>query len=224
MENLRTLFWNSNGWDVEKARRISQVAADERAHVICIVDTRQDDNDAGKKLSTLKFLLQLKTGMKWKSFHSPPPSGAKAGGSFSLISEMVKSSSYIDLIGGGILTELKIRWGGKDLKVLSIYRPAVDQADGSLRKAGNKMVGKDLDVAISEALEVSMTNPNSLLGGDFNLDRISTARFLLKAGIRNALCDMDEEAPTFRRFVKGRTQESSIDHVAWTGMDRNGSM
>ena len=106
MENLRSIFWNSNGWDVEKARRISQVAADERAHVLCLVDTRQCMREVGKKLSTLKFLLQLKTGM------SPAPEGAKAGGSFILTSEVVKGVAYNELIEGGILSELNIKWGG----------------------------------------------------------------------------------------------------------------
>jgi hypothetical protein len=125
-ENLRTLFWNSNGWDVEKARRISRVAADERAHVLCLVDTRQGMVEAGKKLSTLKFLLQLKTGMKWSSHNSPAPAGAKAGGSFILTSEVVKVVSYSEIIAGGILSGLKIKWGHKDMKVISLYTPSAE--------------------------------------------------------------------------------------------------
>ncbi len=45
-----------------------------------------------------------------------------------------------------------------------------------------------------------------MIGGDFNLDRISVARLLLKAGIRIALCETDEDAPTFRRLVNGKVQ------------------
>ena len=165
------------------------MAADERAHVLRLVDTRQGIREVGKKLSTLKFLLQLKTGMKWKSYDSPALEGAKAGGSFILTSEVVKGVAYNELIEGGILSELKIKWGGRDMKVMSLYRPSIEQADGSLRRAGGKLVGKDVDVAIIEALESSMSTPNALLMGDFNLDRISAARFLLKAGVRNALCD-----------------------------------
>ena len=67
---------------------------------------------------------------------------------------------------------------------------------------------------IIELLELEASNPNTMIGGDFNLDRISVARLLLKAGIRNALCDTDEDAPTFRRLVNGKVQESVIDHVA----------
>ena len=70
--------------------------------------------EAGKKLSTLKFLLQLKTGMKWKSYDSPVPEGAKAGGSLILISEVVKSVAYNEIIGGGILSELKVKWGNNE--------------------------------------------------------------------------------------------------------------
>ncbi len=103
------------------------------------------------------------------------------------------------------------------MKVISLYRPSSEQAEGSLRKAGGKLVGKDLEGAIQEALELSMSNPTTLLMGDFNLDRTSAARYLLKAGVRNALCEQDVETPTFRRLVKGHVQESSVD---WRRQER----
>ena len=58
---------------------------------------------------------------------------------------------------------------------------------------------------------------NLQLGGDYNLDVHSAARMLSKAGLKNSLCEPDEEAPSFRRAVNGKIQETSIDHVAWTG-------
>ena len=61
------------------------------------------------------------------------------------------------------------------------------------------------------------------MGGDFNLDQISAARFLLKAWIRNGLLRADEDAPTFRRLTKGSVQESSIAHIVWTGTARSGA-
>ena len=62
-----------------------------------------------------------------------------------------------------------------------------------------------------------------MIGGDFNLDEISTSRFLLKAGIRGSICELDEQCPTFRRKSRNTIQESNIDHVAWTGSCLAGS-
>ncbi len=103
------------------------------------------------------------------------------------------------------------------------YRPGSDQMNGSLRLGGSKAVGKDLDSAIIELIEHEARNPYTMIGDDFNLDLISVAIMLLKSGMRNALCEMDEDVPTFRRLVNGKVQESMIDHVAWTGASRNGS-
>ena len=65
--------------------------------------------------------------MKWKPYFAPTLKSAKAGGAFILASEMVKVQSFTEMIRGGILSELKIRWGKKEMKIISIYRPSPDQ-------------------------------------------------------------------------------------------------
>ena len=64
-EKLKAIFWNSNGWDITKAQKLSSLVAEEKIHVVCITDTRQDVIDAPRKLSTIIFYLNIKTGMKW---------------------------------------------------------------------------------------------------------------------------------------------------------------
>jgi hypothetical protein len=55
------------------------------------------------------------------------------------------------------------------------------------------------------------------LGENFNLDVHSDARMLSKAGPKNAQCEPDEVATSFRKEISGMIQGNSIDHFAWTG-------
>lgn len=48
-EKLRTIFWNSNGWNADKGQRIADLAAIEGASVIGITDVRINGSEMGKK-------------------------------------------------------------------------------------------------------------------------------------------------------------------------------
>ena len=37
---LKTIFWNSNGWEQERCEKIAEVALEEEADVICILEAR----------------------------------------------------------------------------------------------------------------------------------------------------------------------------------------
>jgi hypothetical protein len=183
-DRKKVLFWNSNGWDVDKARRVAQGAQQEGVNVICIVDTKQDNISAPQKIKTLAFYLYTNTGRRWDGIYSPTIKGLKVGGTFIMVSDQMRIIKHNCLIEGGILDELVVKWGGKELKVQSIYRPVAESGKGSLRGASNKILGSDLDTCLVEKIGACLAEKNSILGGDFNLDRTSASRFLLKAGSR----------------------------------------
>ena len=43
-EKLKALFWNSNGWDITKAQKLSSLVAEEKVHVVCITDKKKGHN------------------------------------------------------------------------------------------------------------------------------------------------------------------------------------
>ena len=147
-DKKKVLYWNSNGWDVDKARKVSQVAQQEGVNVICITDTKQDAISAPQKIKTLEFYLYTNTGRRWNGVYTPTIKGLKVGGSFILASDQVRVIKHNRLIEGGVLDELVIKWGGKELKVQSIYRPVAESGKGSLRGALNKIIGADLDACL----------------------------------------------------------------------------
>ena len=76
---------------------------------------------------------------------------------------------------------------------------------GLLRQKAKSIIGKELDQGIIESIGVLSLQGNLQLGGDF--------RMLSEADIKNSLCEMDDDSPTFRRNMNGKIQESCIDHV-----------
>jgi hypothetical protein len=222
MSRLRCIFWNSNGWDGDKAQRVSELAKNEDANVICLLDTKQDEISVTKKISALSFYLHLRTGKNWTGKYSPTLSNIKVGGSIIMVSDQAIVKSHKSIITGGIMDEINVQWGKNTVKIVSVYRPADEKGTGSLRKAINKICGGDLDLKFSEALSHIAGNSHTIIGGDFNLEPDSVARLLLKSGLRGTLCEWDEDLPTFRRKHLGTIQESKIDHAAWTGSHMSG--
>ena len=161
-----------------------------------------------KKISALSFYLHLRTGKNWSGKFSPTLSNIKVGGTIVMVSDQAIIKAHKSVIAGGIMDETSIQWGKDTIKIVSVYRPADEKGTGSLRKAINKLCGGDLDQKFSEALSHVAGNSHTIIGGDFNLDPNSTARLLLKSGIRGALCEWDEYLPTFRRKHLETVQES----------------
>ena len=216
-EKLRSIFWNSNGWNADKGQKFAELTAAEGASIIGITDTRIKVTDMGKKLSTLLFFLEIKTKLKWRGKAYPMIAGAESGGSILAVSDRFMDAKFTEILPGGILTGVKGNWGKFKLNIGLLYRPSMGKGTGSLRQKAKAIIGKELDQGIIESIGGMALQGNLLLGGDFNLDVHSAARMLSKAGLKNSLCEMDEDSPTFRRNMKGKIQESCIDHVAWTG-------
>jgi hypothetical protein len=71
----KVLYWNSNGWDVDKARRIAQVVGAEEVNAVCIIDTKQDSIASPQKLKhwpSISTPIQVGSGRVC----TPPPSRA----------------------------------------------------------------------------------------------------------------------------------------------------
>ena len=96
---------------------------------------------------------------------------------------------FTQLIEGGILNEIKLGWGPNEIKIISMYRPCADQLEGSLRRLATDALGGNLDDKLVEHLGEATGNPRTMLGGDFNLEPISAARFPLRAGLRNSISE-----------------------------------
>ena len=153
-------------------------------------------NKLSEKKSALAFFLHIKTGKTWTGEFFPTLKGVKVGGAFI---DQAKVVGYKSLVEGGILNEVNVMWGKKLMKIISIYRSSSDNLEGSLRKNIDKQCGGDLDSKISEVI-AHVSNDRTIIGGDFNLDTLSVARFMLKSGIRGSLCPLDEDSFFFFFF------------------------
>ena len=149
--------------------------------------------------------------------------GAESGGSILAVSDRFMDAKFTEILPGGILAGVKGNWGKLKMNIGLLYRPSMGTGIGSLRQKAKLIIGKELDQGIIESIGGMSLQGNLLLGGDFNLDVHSASRMLSKSGLKNSLCEMDDDSPTFRRNMNGKIQESCIDHVAWTGKLLNGS-
>jgi hypothetical protein len=163
LSRLRCVFWNSNGWDGDKAQRLSDLARSEDANVICILDTRQDEIAAPKKISALSFYLHLRTGKNWSGRFSPTLSNIKVGGTIVMVSDQAIIKAHKSVIAGGIMDETSIQWGKDTIKIVSVYRPADEKGTGSLRKTINKFCGGDRDQKFSDALYHIAGNSHTII-------------------------------------------------------------
>ena len=62
---LRIIFWNSNGWEQERCEKIAEVALEEEADAICVLDARM--HPARKEhMKGYEGRLERVTGKTWK--------------------------------------------------------------------------------------------------------------------------------------------------------------
>ena len=62
---LGIVFWNSNGWEQDRCEKIAEVALEEEADVICVMDARM--HPARKEhMKGYERRLERVTGKKWK--------------------------------------------------------------------------------------------------------------------------------------------------------------
>ena len=216
-DRLRVLFWNSNGWDIDRGRRLADVAKEENIHVIGVVDVKIKKEEADRKLATFKYFLEMKTGIKWSGKVFPLDVGCLSGGAIMVSSDQFMDTKYQEILPFGMLSMVHGSWGKHKIKVALIYRPSDDKGDKSLGKSVRKVTNRDTDASITAGLAGASAEGELLLGGDFNLDTISADRLLIKAGMARSICAPSVGGPTFRRKYKDTVQESAIDHVAWTG-------
>ena len=147
-EKLRTVFWNSNGWNADKGQKIAELVATEGANIVGITDTRIKASDMGKKLSTLIFFLEIKTKLKWRGKAFPMIPGAEAGGSILAVSDRFMDAKFSEILPGGILSGVKGNWGKFKMNIGLLYRPSMGTGAGSLRQKAKSLIGKELDQGI----------------------------------------------------------------------------
>ena len=173
-EKLRTIFWNSNGWNADKGQRIADLAAIEGASVIGITDVRINGSEMGKKLSSLLFFLEIKTKLKWRGKVFPTINGAEAGGAIIVVSDRFMDAKFLEILPGGVLSGVKGNWGKYKINVGLLYRPSNGGGAGSLRQKAKSILGKELDMGIIEAIRGMSTQGNikkTLVEFLFSMDR-----------------------------------------------------
>jgi len=212
MASLKVVFWNSNCWNTTNCEKISETAREHDADIICITDARSDDSKARFMTGYLSTIKRI-TGKTWRGkIESRPSRRSKCsvGGDIVFFSDRCSKVVKSTIIPIGIATALKLVWGGREIRVISVYRPyeSPPGALGSLRNAACKIVDNFED-SFWEGI-LAETDIKTLIGGDFNLegaavdDRIGASSF--------GRVPYPEQS-SFRKLHLGNYNGASIDHV-----------
>ncbi len=153
------------------------------------------------------------TGKTWREkieFRASRKSKCAVGGDILFFSDLCSKLVKTALLPLGTASRLKLVWGGKEYRILSVYRPydTPPSSVGSLRNAMNKATDDFEETFWSLILKDSEVT--TVIGGDFNLDGASVDE---RAAESTFFRVPYEEASSFRKLYLGSYQGSSIDHV-----------
>ena len=107
--------------------------------------------------------------------------------------------------------------------VVSVYRPCLNNSDGSLRTTLECELKGKLEETLWGVIGEQGDEEIRIVGGDFNMNGPQVDKELLKQG--QGIVRVKSNDVTFRRMdsVKGVLQESVIDHILTAGTDRTGA-
>ena len=132
---MRCIFWNCNGWNVFKATdrctTIGRMLDDEKADMICLLDTRLSCRQELWALGQLMSTVSRITGKTWwyKSINKNLTS--VSGGTVILYSDAWAGVSVKEIIPYGCLLEVAGKWNGVKTRVIAVYRPCANLSERS---------------------------------------------------------------------------------------------
>jgi hypothetical protein len=170
--NLSIIFWNSNGWEQERCEKIAEVALEEEADVICVLDARM--HPARKEhMKGYEGRLERVTGKKWKGKVVNRPEkikGCNVGGSILFTSHNCADVMNSEAMKYCVMNKISFSWMGERVNVISTYKPYPNRAKGSLLSAVNECGDiKSFEEEYWEKLKGASGLQNIIIGGDFNV-------------------------------------------------------
>ncbi len=166
--DLNIVFWNANGWNSMSCERISDTVRSSGADILCITDARMDPHK-NRFLDGYLLSLRKATGKVWrgKIEHRPAKrTKCSVGGDIIFFSENCSKVSKSSLLPYGTASSLRLTWGGREIKIISVYRPYDGpESAGSLRTAVTR-----LDEQFEETfwdLILAQSNVSTIIGEDF---------------------------------------------------------
>jgi exonuclease III len=123
--DLKVVFWNANCWNSINCEKIAATALSSDADVICITDARSDQQKS-RYLDGYLATLKRVTGKNWRGkieSRASRKSKCSVGGDILFFSDQCSKVAKTALLPLGTATCLKLVWGGKEFRIISVYRP-----------------------------------------------------------------------------------------------------
>jgi hypothetical protein len=169
---LKTIFWNSNGWEQEMCEKIAEVALEEEADVIYILDARMHPAREGHMKGYEKRLEKF-TGKKWKGkvINRPEKSkGCNIGGSILFTSHNCADVRRSGVMKYGAMDKVSLSWMGERVIIVSTYKPYPNKAKGSPLSAVNDCGDLSaFDLEYWSNLKECVGALDVVVGGDINV-------------------------------------------------------
>ena len=127
-----------------------------------------------KRVERKQQLLKKRvTGKTWGGkieYRASRKSKCTVGGDILFFSDLCSKVVKTALLPLGTASRLKLVWGGKEYRIVSVYRPydSPSSSVGSLRSAMNKVTADFEETFWSLVLKDSEVT--TVIGGDFNMD------------------------------------------------------
>jgi exonuclease III len=218
---LRVIFWNCNGWDYLKSQKIAELASSSKVDIICVTDSRIDKHREVSAVDSFAKILLSKTDKIWRGSVSPKLRRERVGGDIIMFSNLVCRPKITHTIPYGVLSNLDCRWGSKDISIISIYRPTMNDEPGSLRTITETAISSNLENRIWKTISERSDLGPCYIAGDFNLSPSQVDDAILTRNITTRRVPMHGEIFSFRRWDSRKRvmQKSAIDLLLWNGLD-----
>jgi hypothetical protein len=215
---LKTIFRNSNGWEQDRCERIAEVALEEEADVICILDARMHPAREGH-MKGYERRLEKVTGKKWKGKVTNRPEkckGCNIGGSILFTSHNCADVRRSGVMKYGVMDKVSLSWMGERINIISTYKPYPNKAKGSLLSAVND--GGDLaafEMEYWNNLKECVGALDVVVGGDLNVKDVVVDEKIDGSGL--VRIPFGDNEYTFKSDIGEEHRGKVIDHILTRG-------
>ncbi len=146
--------------------KISDTVRDSGADILCVTDARMDPHK-NRFLDGYLQTLRKATGKVWRGkIEHRPTRNTKClvGGDIIFFSENCSKVSKSVILPYGTASSLRVTWGGREIKVISVYRPYDGpESAGSLRTAVTRL-DNEFEDSFWKAI-LAQSNIPTIIGG-----------------------------------------------------------
>ena len=122
---LKVIYWNSEGWNGDKTRTLTNMAGQRDADIIFITNVQINFFRYNALIKSITDRLGESKEKRWTGVPSPNRHQMD-GGSIVLFSDIIKDPEITQHLPHGKLTHLMGSWHDRVFEILSVHRPQAD--------------------------------------------------------------------------------------------------